>query len=90
MGNPKGVTTGPPLIGGDNGIFAAVSSDVIGLGAKQLPPADTARDQTRTIVVDGGHHGPVRITFVCRRYRHYRNVHWAWGATRVDPEPPLG
>jgi hypothetical protein len=89
MGNPKGVTTGPPsTIDSGNGIFAQVPGECISAGAQTLPPPATMPRQTVIVETDGGHMGRVVITYVSEELRYRRDRRWVWLARRVDPAPP--
>lgn len=93
MGNPQI----PQLpIGGDadresaepaaNGILSKVPGDLIGAGARQLPPPCAQEEATpdRHVTLQVPHLGLVRISYELRSYRRGRSRFWHWQAVRAD------
>ncbi len=61
-------------------------------GRSLLPPASSELVNTeRTVEFTHPHYGPVRATYVCFAYKHYRNRFYSWtlqSATQIDPAAP--
>ena len=60
---------------------------IISEGSATLPPPDERENvkPERTVDVDVPVLGrKVRITYVLRKYRHYRSSYWSWVAIRAD------
>ena len=86
MGNPRGVTTtsAPDSFDGDNGILPKLTADVISDGSGRLPPAESRPGETRTVEVDAGWLGPVRITYLSKKLKAHRSSWWVWVGVRAD------
>lgn len=69
-----------------NGVLGYLGAAVISAGISTLPApcqAEAGRPQ-RTVDLDAGDRGPVRITYELSRYRHKRSSHWHWVAVKAD------
>lgn len=85
MGDPKGVTTGPPLIDSGNGIFVQVPGEYIASASYALPLAEALQGQTATVETDDGFVGRVVITYLSKELHHRRKRRWCWVATLGPP-----
>lgn len=86
MGNPKGVTTSsaPAAMDGDNGILAKLTADIVSAGSGRLPPPESVQGETRTVEVDAGWLGQLRITYLSKKLKAHRSSWWVWVAKRAE------
>lgn len=74
-----------------NGYLLYVPGEIISAGISALPPPSEAESfkPERTVdldVPDLG--GKVRITYLLKKFRHYRSSYWNWSVVRADPVDP--
>jgi hypothetical protein len=79
MGNPRGVTTtNAPNLTGDNGILPALPADIISDGMGRLPRPDLLPNETRSVELEAGSRGMVRITYLSKRLKSHGHSWWVW------------
>lgn len=77
-----------------NGYLLHVPGEVIAAGSATLPaPSENEKHRPeRTVEVDVPHLGKMRVTYMLKKYRHYKSNYWNWLAARADlitvDEPP--
>lgn len=85
MGNPRGVTTSrTPDLTGDNGILPALPADIISDGMGRLPRPDLLPNETRTVDLEAGSLGMVRVTYLSKRLKSHSYSWWVWMPKRAE------
>lgn len=69
-----------------NGVLGYLGAEAVVRGSKTLPPPCQAEagNPLRTVDLDSGDRGMVRITYELGSYRHRRSSFWHWRAVRAD------
>lgn len=82
---PRGITTSrTPDLTGSNGILPALSADIISEGMGRLPRPDLSPDETRTVELEAGSLGTVRITYLSKRLKAHSYSWWIWLPKRAE------